>query len=71
MDVLSFYVTASILALSFDVGLFFQAVLLWLCDRGRKIEKMKKKKRQRWERENRIPLLFSLKIHKDAGKAYS
>lgn len=46
MDVLSFYVTAPILALSFDVGLFFQAVLLWLGDRGGKIEKMKKKKKR-------------------------
>lgn len=35
MDVLSFYVTASILALSFDGGLDFQAVLSWQADRGR------------------------------------
>lgn len=51
MDVLSFYVTASIVALSFDVGLFFQAALLCLGDRGRKIEEGEREEEKKRERE--------------------
>lgn len=63
MDVLSFYVTASILALSFDVVFFVVVVvfLLWLGEGGER----ESKKREGESR--RIPHLF----HKDAGKAYS
>ncbi len=65
MDVLSFYVTASILALSFDVRLFFQAVLLQLADRGRKIEMVK----ELGDGGVHLVICSSLKIHKDARKS--
>lgn len=46
MDVLSFfYATASILALSFDAGLVFQAILLWLAD-SEKVKEFQKKKKK-------------------------
>lgn len=52
MDVLSFHVTASILALGFDVGLVFPSGG-WLTEGGREIEKesLKKKKKQVGDRE--------------------
>lgn len=76
MDVLSFHVTASILALGFDVGLVFPSGG-WLTEGGREKEKesLKKKKqgeRKRWETESRIPHLFHLKDPQGCReKAYS
>lgn len=50
MDVLSFHVTASILALGFDVGLVFPSGG-WLTEGGREKEKESLKKKKNRERE--------------------